>query len=198
MSLIDLLPLCPLCGHDPLQGSGARAHCSGCNASFDVASRARIRVRDREGDRLVEAADLLDRLDERGLDVQESGVTLARAEGEAPVHFGGQVLGFREILPEAVEGTLRLDGEELFFEPAAEGAVEVFRLEALRALQGASSSLQLSFVDGTVLLLRFADASPRRWEVALQEAVRALWQSKGRGLIEEFQPWIRIPDRRAE
>ena len=62
----------------------------------------------------------------------------------------------------------------------------------IRALQGSSSSLQISPLEGGVVTFRFEEESSRRWEELLKAGLRRMWSEAGRGEIAEFQPRIRV------
>jgi hypothetical protein len=44
-----------------------------------------------------------------------------------------------------------------------------------------------------LVLFRFVEDSPRRWDELLRHAVARRWEALGRGTIREFQPRIRGP-----
>jgi hypothetical protein len=195
MALTDLLYRCPACGADPLEGKGAMAHCADCGTTFDASTPGGVLVTAGSLRTRVPAAELLEKLSKQPRPAHSSAelasrATLRETTGEVPLRYRGRLLGFREEFGPAVDGSVRLDGESLRFNPTT-GADRRWDLAEVRAVQGASSTLQVSLVGGQVLLFRFADSSPLRWEEELHTTLRKLWTRLGRGDIEEFQPWIR-------
>lgn len=205
MALVDFLYRCPFCGHDPLQGAGDTARCGSCGRSFRTApAEGGIAISEGGGETRVVPVDELSRR------IEALGGVLTRAQRddgslryeavaamrlavvEEPVHYGGSLFGFTEQLGSRRDGTLVLDDRTLQF-LSREGDREVVRwdLKDVRALQGASSSVQLSPRTGGVAVFRFLDDSPRRWEALLAHALRRVWLEEGWGEIVEFQPRIR-------
>jgi len=115
------------------------------------------------------------------------------ADGEEPVRFRGQVLGFVEQLSEGEPGRLHLDDDGLEFRPAHDPQdARRWSFLGVRAVQSASSSVQISPEDGGVIQFRFTTDSPVRWEALLKEALQRAYARAGRGSIAEFQPRIVI------
>lgn len=151
-----------------------------------------------------------------GQPYQEARVRFRRATTEDPIRHQGRLLGFTERLGRFRDGVLRLNATHLRIVPdpsrigrapssvrgptpgsrrvsGGMGPAElVWALEDLQAIQASSSSVQFSPADGGVVLLRFVNESPRRWEDLLRSALRARWKVLGRGSIVEFQPRIRV------
>jgi len=195
MALTDLLYRCPACGADPLEGKGALARCADCGTTFDASTPGGILVTAGSVRTRVPAAELLEEISKRSPRALSatglaSSATLRETIAEVPVRYRDTLLGFREEFGPAVDGSVRLDGESLSFTPTTGGS-RSWDLAEVRAVQGASSTLQVSLVGGQVLLFRFRDTSPLRWEEELHSTLRTLWTRLGRGEIEEFQPWIR-------
>ncbi len=125
----------------------------------------------------------------------ESGTISTRAavrfsDTERPVRYRSQLIGFFEERGPNHSGRLVLDGVRLRFEPD-EGASHEWALRDLRAVQTASSAIQISPQGGTLVSFRLLRDSPRRWEKLLKERLRRVWRSEDRGEIIEFQPRIR-------
>jgi hypothetical protein len=116
---------------------------------------------------------------------------MRRAWHEVPVRTsGGDLLGFAERFGRPVKGTLGLSDSGLSFMEET-GTRHEWPIGEIRALQGSSSEIQVSPAAGGVIAFRLAADSPRRWEEALKERLRALWLRQNRGEISEFQPRIR-------
>jgi len=111
--------------------------------------------------------------------------------GFEPVRAGGRYLGKVERFGPPVQGTLVLTGRSLTFTPA-EGQQHQWPLDAVAAVQPSSSSLQIRMRGGPVVVFRFPGASVRLWDEMIQEALRRLYRSTGRGEILEFQPRISV------
>lgn len=214
--LVDFLFRCPYCGHDPMEGKGVRAFCSGCGRRFEPGKGGTaIRVEgDGEGPREVPAGILSRQMDEHG-----GALSLARGEDgrlrhhtrvrarfanrEGPVRFRGEFLGLFELFGAGDEGILTLEHDRLTFQPGpgapgdrrgsgGEGeGVRAWHLLELRALQTSSSSVQISPREGGVILFRFPEDSVKRWEELLRGAISEVWEEAGRGKVIEFQPRIR-------
>jgi hypothetical protein len=208
MALVDFLYRCPYCGLDPLEGKGLTAQCRSCGRGFEPGSgNTAIRVT-RPGAPVEEVpagslARLMDRLggatatalNAEGRIVFQSRVRSRFARQETPVRFRKELLGFSEHFGEVEEGWLTLDHDRLLFEPDAADAeagksIRTWLLLDLGALQTSSSSVQISPRGGGVVLFRFPDASPRRWEELLKASIRQAWRDAGRGDVVEFQPRI--------
>ena len=193
MSLRDLLYRCAYCGADT--GMEAETvHCKGCGRTYS-------RRVDGDGIRVVEpggreATASYGEIVERIATIPgESGAistpAIARfSEAEHPVRFRRELLGFFEEWGPGVSGRLVMDDVSLRFEPD-EGELHEWALRDLRALQTASSAIQISPRGGTLVSFRLLRDSPRRWEKLLKEQLRKVWHSEDRGEIIEFQPRIR-------
>lgn len=204
MALHHLLFRCPYCGHDPLKGEGDRATCSACSRQY-VRRRAggTIAVHGASETVDVPIGELTHRIDEHG-GALTSGVgadgrihysaraTAQEADEDQPVRFRGQVLGFVEQLGEGEPGELTIDEEALSF--VADGPPKSQRrtwtLLGVRAVQSASSSIQISPSEGGVVLFKFESDSPVRWERLVKQAMQRAYDRAGRGQIREFQPRI--------
>ncbi len=145
--------------------------------------------------------------DQKGRIHRSADVLMRIASEEEPLRFRGSVLGFVEHLSEGLPGRLRLEGDQLYFEPAEEfgstaepspgpepeaRSPEPIRWDLLdiRALQGASSTVQISPSGGGVVQFQFVGDSPYRWEALLKAALQRAYSGAGRGVITEFQPRI--------
>lgn len=216
MALVDFIYRCPGCGQDPTEGEGAEVRCPACRRVFRPApGNAGIRVIHSGESEDLSPAEIRRRIEALGgaLTLPASGdgasvtpgptptsvairrearATMRLAAGEEPVYHQGRLLGFAERLGAPREGRLVLEGPVLRFVGGA-GKGEILRLELadVRALQGSSSSVQLSPRSGGVAVFRFHEDSPRRWEELLAAALRRVWRESGRGEIQEFQPRIR-------
>jgi hypothetical protein len=120
----------------------------------------------------------------------QAAASMRIATGERTLWAGGAVLGYIERLGRRTVGTLRLSHEGLAFVEDG-GRVHSWALEDVRALQGSSSTVQISPATGGVVSFRLRSDSSRRWEDLLKDRLRALWREQGRGEIVEFQPRIR-------
>ena len=202
MALGDFLYRCPFCGAEPLEGKGDKASCSGCARQYERGEEGtRIFVHEGDGRKSgIPARRLAERLDElesasgpsregRGY-LLESAAVARFATGEEPVRFRGALLGYVEKMGPERAGTLGLGARTLKFRER-DGTVHQWDLLDLRALQTASSTVQVSSVEGGVVTFSFAGDSPRRWERLLKVQLRKLWREEDRGEIFEFQPRIR-------
>ncbi|MEX2294880.1 MAG: hypothetical protein WD804_01065 [Gemmatimonadota bacterium] len=204
MSLRDLIYLCPFCGGDPVEEKGMRLRCPKCERTFEeVVRSAKIRVEfpSGEGEDIAPGA-LARRVEEAGSGTRrattrsgelafESRASARIAKVEEPVFHGKEVVGFIERRGSPRAGTLLLAGDRVRFE-MDEGGVMEWPLLDIRALQGSSSSLQISPLEGGVVTFRFEEESSRRWEELLKAGLRRMWSEAGRGEIAEFQPRIRV------
>ena len=89
----------------------------------------------------------------------------------------------------AMPGLITVDGETVAVDDGRPGSGRWRHLD-LRAVQAASSSLQLSLPGDGLVQLRFLDDSPRRWETLMRRLIRDAWERGGRGRVVEFQPRI--------
>lgn len=204
MSLVDFLYRCPECGADPISATRHGATCTACGSSFAPAPGGEgIRVRTPTGERQAPLAELgwaverhggpLPRAkDPDGSLAYEAPAVLRIARSEEPVYHEGQLLGFTEQFGPPVAGVLRVVPRELRFREPGGAPSHRWALRDVRALQASSSSVQLSLPDVGVVLFRFSEDSPRRWEALLGHALREVWRGLGRGEIVEFQPRIRV------
>jgi hypothetical protein len=121
-----------------------------------------------------------------------------RSGEEAPVRWGGELLGFAEAMGGPVSGTVQLTPDALILHShggeeqgtTQEASPEIWPLLDIRAVQTSSSSLQFSPSKGGLVQLRFRNDSPFRWEVLLRTALRQAYRREGLGEIVEFQPRI--------
>ena len=200
MPLRHLLFRCPECGHDPTTGEKDRVRCPACGAAFARARQgSRIRVTRGDDTTVVAISHLVDRIRSAGGAVSvarapdgalrhQAAATQRRSVGEEPAYLDGEVTGFFERLDDGVEGTLHLESGALRFE--ADGQTHLWPFSRVRALQTASSSVQISVEDGSVVQFDFVEDSPYRWEELLRVALRTWYATEGRGEILEFQPRI--------
>lgn len=201
MSLSDLLYRCPECGRDPLPGEGDDAHCPDCGAGYARGDRGlEVLVTSTGGEtRPVPAYRLTERIRSLGGPLPrataadgeiryEAAVTFRPSVSEDPVHFHGRLLGFAERRGEAGEGVLSVVGRTLTLRE--ESRTRAWSILDLRALQGSSSSVQISAADGTVLQFAFPSDSSRRWEELLRLLISRAWSEEGRGRVVEYQPRI--------
>jgi hypothetical protein len=131
----------------------------------------------------------LARRDDGGLS-WEARATMRTSTGEDPVRMAGRLLGFHERFGDGREGTLRVTDDGLVFTPDDGGAPHRWDLLDLRALQSASSTVQITPLRGPMMQFRFQADSPRRWEDLLRHLVAETWRGAGRGEVVEFQPRI--------
>lgn len=204
MGLADFLYRCPECGADPISATRQGARCVACGSSFVPAPEGEgIRVRTPSGVRRTALAELgraLERhggplpraKDPNGNLAYEAPAVLRVARSEEPVYHEGQLLGFTEQFGPPVAGVLGIVPRELRFREAGGAPSHRWELCNVRALQASSSAVQLSLPDSGVVLFRFPEDSPRRWEALLAHALREVWRELGRGEIVEFQPRIRV------
>lgn len=108
---------------------------------------------------------------------------------EEAVWHRGVLRGFSESMGPAVPGTIAVDREMVAVGDGRPGSGRWRHLD-LRAVQAASSSLQLSLPSDGLVQLRFLDDSPRRWETLMRRLVGGAWERAGRGRVVEFQPRI--------
>jgi len=203
VALRHILFRCPSCGHDPLTGEGDRAYCSSCQREF-VRRKAggTIEVLLAGQSHKAPIGDLTRQIEDLGgalpaalgpdgTILYEARVLAQEADVESPVRFRGQVLGFFEQLGEGESGRLVLDEEAMRFFPDSDPAApKSWLLLGIRAVQSASSSIQISPSEGGVVLFRFEVDSPLRWESLLKSAMQRAYDRAGRGTIHEFQPRI--------
>ena len=211
MPLIYLLYRCPRCGHDPMDGEKDVAICPGCGVQFFRGGEGGlIRTQDPDGEiwdvpghRLTAAMEAwgeeetLPDPTASDLPIRQAQVEVRQSGAEAPVEWGGELLGFAEAMGEPAAGVLELNREELVLrtppgKPGFGGRKprESWSLLDLRAVQTSSSSLQFSPSSGGLVQLRFSNDSPFRWEALLRGALRAIYREQGLGEIVEFQPRI--------
>jgi len=203
--LSDFLYRCPSCGATPTVAEGNTARCPCCRASYRPGQGGGL-ILEHSADgsrRAVPAAELAREMaaqggpgpiTERGTSFRETRVRFRQAIREDAIRYQGRLLGFAERFDAPEEGTLRLDPIHLRILPAGrKGNVELtWALEDIQAIQASSSSIQYSPAAGGVVLLRFLDESPRKWDDLLRAALQERWDALGRGSIAEFQPRIRV------
>ena len=220
MALHHLLFRCPQCGHDPTEGERDHAACPACGATFlRVRKGGEIRIQTpSEEPREERIEELLRRIDDFGGALESdmgpdgrvrrtSEVLMRKSSEEQPLRFKGSVLGFVEALSEGEHGHLHLQEDRLAFVPSGgqedEGAptvsgpvesagnsAETWDLLDIRAVQSASSAVQISPPGGGMVQFQFVSDSPFRWEALLKAALQTAYAEAGRGEIREFQPRI--------
>ncbi len=191
-----------------MQGRGDVADCISCGVRIER-SGGRLLMGDGGKNRVeeVDAAELCRRIDAHGGPItratKEDG-TLAYAaralvswrRSEEAVRYRGALRGFSETMGPTAPGTISVDAETVAVEaetaPAAERrrTSSRWRLVDLRAVQAASSSLQLSLPGDRLVQLRFLDDSSRRWETLMRQLIADAWARAGKGRVVEFQPRI--------
>jgi len=206
VAIRDLLWACPLCGaEEAIRPSGKAEACTGCGAIFRRGRGAEIVATPPGGQAIVRhAADWAHDLapvrlagepggggEEAEIEYRRAAVTARFAKGYAPVHLGRRFLGRIEQFGPARDGTLLLSSRALAFVPAG-AASHRWLLEDITAVQPSSGVLQIKIRRQPVVSFRFAEASVRLWEEALQTALRRFYLASGRGEIVEFQPRIAV------
>lgn len=205
MAMSDLLYRCPICGADPVQGSGDEVHCPTCDTRYrrgDPPAGVVVERPGREPEHLP-ATELTRAIDEAGGPFPaaraadgsiryQARVMVRRSRREDPVRRSGELLGFVERLGEGSEATLHIDGEALELRPSGEGARRRWPLLELRAVQTSSSSLQIRTATGTLVHFGFVEDSACRWQALVQGLLRRAYRRAGRGQIREFQPRIDV------
>lgn len=116
-------------------------------------------------------------------------VQVSRSVEMEPVKVGHEVVGFVEVLETPRKGRLVSTERDLSFLPDDGGSLWAASMDAVRALQTSSSSLQVD-VGGTLYQFRFDSDSPRRWESLLRELIQREYRRQGMGEIVEYQPRI--------
>ena len=204
MPLSDFLYRCPSCGAAPTVAEGMAARCPRCSRSYTQGQGGGLILEcSPDGSRRAVHAAALARemiaqggpepIPGEGTSSRETRVRFRRVIGEDPIRHEGRLLGYAERFDASEEGVLHLDPLYLRILPAdRNGDGEVtWALEDIQAIQASSSSIQVSASAGGVVLLRFLEDSPRRWDDLLRAALQARWDALGRGPIVEFQPRIR-------
>lgn len=195
-------------------GVGDEVRCLSCAAIYARGGEGgMIRIRDGSGAVSERPSTGLSRLiqppkgarsDGGGLQLpRRAAVEVRIADGENPVWFRGELVGFVEDLGEGREGLLELTEEALLLwgpeaKPAgwgAEAPMARWDLLEISAIQTSSGSVQISPVSGGLVHFGFATDSPFRWDHLLQEAVKEAYRREGRGEIVEFQPRIIVEGR---
>lgn len=203
MPLAHLLYRCPRCGHEALEGRGDEALCPRCDTAYERAPSGRaIVVRAAGGaSEVVPVAALVAAIRDHGGPLTSARrndgsvsysarATIRVATGEEPVRVAGRVLGFHERFGAERDGTLRASDDELVFTADDGGPPARWSYLDLRALQAASSTVQITPQAGPMVQFRFPADSPRRWEDLLRSLVAGAWREAGRGTVVEFQPRI--------
>lgn len=189
MSLADLVLECRTCGGESLVAVERTATCTDCGTRYDYDPDEDSLVASQGGE---EGRNLPERpsLASSRPGTQEAKATARFAVEEIPVRYHDGLLGFVEQRGPHLPGTLRLHRDRIEFAEDA-GTIHTWTLLDVRAVQTASSSVQISPLGGGVVTFALADGSPRRWEGLLRDAVAAAWKAAGRGTVVEFQPRIR-------
>jgi hypothetical protein len=201
------------------EGDRATCPACGLGVDREGAGDARLRVVHASGrTALLPAALLARRIEAFGGALSSTGgapagalrrarVRVRTAGSEDPVRYRGRLLGFTEALLEGTPAILALDTLEIRLEmlaggdgsdaPPGDPVLRRWPLESLGSLQTASSTVQFTVRRGAgepgapgIVLLRFLDDSPRRWDELLRHALAGRWRALGRGEITEFQPRI--------
>ncbi|HUH13003.1 MAG TPA: hypothetical protein VMK65_07820 [Longimicrobiales bacterium] len=196
MALRDLLWACPLCGtEEAIEPAGRAEACRHCGARYRRGPGATIEARRPDGgSERAPGPAWLERLPAITVfpppaQRRETPVRARFGAGERPVRRGGRLLGFHEVLGEAVDGTLILEPGRLTFRSAG-GERHAWPFDALTAIQPSSSTVQVKARGEAVVSFRFPATSARFWEELLQEALRLWYRERCRGEIREFQPRI--------
>jgi hypothetical protein len=206
-----------------MEGRRDRATCPACGLEVVRADGppGTLSVRTREGvSRPVHATVLAARIDALGGALARAtgpdgclahaaDVLVRTAGSEVPVRLDRRLLGFAERFGRGSPGRLELTPEVLRLVPGGPrsgagagpppASVRQWPLESLRALQTSSSAVQVTTDtpagQGTgVVLFRFVEDSPRRWDELLRHAISRRWEALGLGQVIEFQPRIRVDE----
>ncbi len=114
-----------------------------------------------------------------------------------PIRLNGRIRGFSEQLGGALPAGVFLYDDLLVLWFQDERETIHCPLVQLRAIQTASSSLQITTPKEGLLDLRFPMDSSRRWEDLLRTAVDHAHQKAGNGSVLEFQPVVLTASRQA-
>jgi 1-acyl-sn-glycerol-3-phosphate acyltransferase len=217
MPLVHFLYRCPHCGHDPLSGVGDEARCVSCGTVYERGGEGgKIRVRRASGAFSEESGRALGRLvdlraeatSDRDAEnpLRRAEVVFRYSDGESPVRFGGELVGFAEHLGEGRSGVLELTKEALLLWVPVPVSPKEFPEEpfarwdllGIGAIQTSSTAVQIAPHFGGLVHFKFTGDSPYRWEGLLQGAIRGAFRREGRGEILEFQPRIVVGRRATE
>jgi hypothetical protein len=186
---------------DGIRRLARRERCVGCGARFRRGRGATIAVERGEQQltrsagewlRVLGGLSLPERAAE-GVILGPEQVVVRVAAEQRPLHDGAELLGWIESFGPPMNGRLTLTIDQLRFErppPAgSDDAVLAWPLRAIRAVQPASSALQIA-TGRTVAAIRFPNSSLRLWSRAVTTRLRLVYAAESLE-ITEFQPCIR-------
>jgi hypothetical protein len=196
VAIHDLMWGCPLCGGEGRLRTRRRVTtCQACGAHFRRADGAAIAAETPDGRTQVRtAAAWLDRAPPPVPPGPSDSLGPERAilrisDGVTAVRPGGVFAGWGERFGPRRAGTATLTPESLVFREDR-GALHVWPIDRLTAVQPTSSALQIKARGAPVAYFKFLEGSVRRWEYWIQHRLRSLYGAAGRGDIVEFQPRI--------
>lgn len=198
MAIRDLFWACPQCSASrPIRKERAGERCPSCRTIFRRSTGDLIEATLPDGKSVRRsAAEWLDGLPPliEGDKPIRAGpepvvVRFIQPQGKA-VRRSGELLGYIEEYGPPNSASLLLDNLRITL--TLEGGAQRFDLDAgrLTSIQLASRSLQVGLRGGKGWSLRFPEGSLRRWEAALQHAVRRWYLEAGLGQVLTFQPRI--------
>ena len=190
-----------------MQGQDERAACPRCGIRIERARGEIVLMRPgNDMQYTINAAEICRKIYEHGGPIsratQEDGTVAYSAEArvswrdsEAAVWHRGALLGFAETMGPAAPGRISVDADAVSVAVSVSGkggrrASGRWAHLDVRAVQAASSSLQLSLPRRKLVELRFVADSPRRWETLMQRLIADAWARAGRGRVVEFQPRV--------
>ena len=184
-----------------MEGRNERAHCPGCGIRIERTKGQIVMIRPKNDIQYdISAAEICGKIYQNGGPMtratRDDGsfaysaeALVSWRESEEAVWHRGALLGFAETMGPALPGRISVGAETVQVEDGRPASGRWAHLD-LRAVQAASSSLQLSLPGEELVQLRFLDDSPRRWETLMHRLIADAWARAGRGRVVEFQPRI--------
>ena len=201
MPIHHLLYRCPLCNSETSKSESDRTSCAGCAAIFSRSTKSQIFVQPKDSaPYLMSASALMSRIEESPteedgpmeveLETLRSEVIYGVVSGYLPIHCGGELLGYTEVVDEQNSGVLVL-GETLdFVDPNTNGTLHSWDFGQLSALVISSTAIQINIRNEGLYQFKLIEDSPKCWEDSLRKAVSQFYLTQGLEVFT-YQPVIK-------
>ncbi len=201
MPIHHLLYRCPLCNSETSVSEPDLTSCANCGTKFSKSTKSQILVQPQKKDPyLTSAFSLITRMEESlklEIELMETRQNLLRSEAVLghvseylPVHSGGKLLGYTEVITEQISGFLLLGNTLEFVDENGKDILHRWDFEQLNSLIISSKAIQIYVRKEGLYQFRLIKDSPKLWEDSLKKSVERFYLVQGLEVFT-YQPVIK-------